>query len=70
MKQCQCTALTETHAGRRARSKWARGARRVKWRFVDNPARATGGATSKATEGKANEGGELVLSQGHRHSHR
>ena len=66
LKKYQYIGLTETHAGCHTRKKWARCARQVKMRFVDNPARATGRATSAASAGKANEGGELFLSQGHR----
>eukprot|EP00959_Pyramimonas_sp_CCMP1952_P086398 1806864-Pyramimonas_sp.AAC.1 len=62
--------MVESHTGAHTRAKWARRARAAKLKFLDNPARSTGRGTSKATEGRAYEGGEIMLARGHLSVHR
>eukprot|EP00959_Pyramimonas_sp_CCMP1952_P098886 2067505-Pyramimonas_sp.AAC.1 len=63
--------IVETHAGALTRQEWARKARSLNLKYLDNCARHRGSFSGGSSrDARSNEGGELVLAHGHRHTHR
>eukprot|EP00959_Pyramimonas_sp_CCMP1952_P014792 313062-Pyramimonas_sp.AAC.1 len=67
---CEYIGVVGSHIGAHTRAKWPRQARALKLKYLDNPAISTGRGTSKAAEGRAYEGGEVMLTRGHLSAHR